>query len=84
MTMLTENNWQTVSRLALLLALAESLDYTQTGILSITRAGINNEGAFLELKEHGNPVIELHQIRAHLKWFFKTFGKPLHFKITED
>ena len=44
MTMLTENNWQTVSRLALLLALAESLDYTQTGILSITRAGINNEG----------------------------------------
>lgn len=84
MTMLTENNWQTVSRLALLLALAESLDYTQTGILSITRAGINNEGAFLELKEHGNPVIELHQIRAHLKWFFKTFGKPLHFKVTED
>ena len=44
---------------------------------------INNEGAFLELKEHGNPVIELHQIRAHLKWFFKTFGKPLHFKVTE-
>lgn len=84
MTMLTENNWQTISRLALLLALAESLDYTQTGILSITRAGLNNEGAFLELKEHGNPVIELHQIRAHLKWFFKTFGKPLHFKITEE
>lgn len=71
MTMLTENNWQTVSRLALLLALAESLDYTQTGILSITRAGINNEGAFLELKEHGNPVIELHQIRAHLNGSLK-------------
>ncbi|PWM79705.1 MAG: hypothetical protein DBY32_02260 [Phascolarctobacterium sp.] len=83
-TMLTENNWQAVNKLALILALAESLDYTQSSLLAIKRAGADKNGAYLTLTASGNAAIEMHQIRTHLKWFAKTFGMPLDIKIEEE
>ena len=84
MTMLTPNNWETVNKLALILALAESLDYTQTSLLTIEKAGIDKNGASLLLRAAAVPTIEMHQIRTHLKWFYKTFDMPLNISLVEE
>lgn len=83
-SMLTENNWQTVNKLALLLALAESLDYTQSSLLSIESATAGKNGANLLLRAEGVPAIEMHQIKTHLKWFYKTFDMPLNISLIEE
>lgn len=80
---LTDNNWQAVNKLALILALAESLDYTQTSILSVDKAGLDKTGAYLTLHADGSPHIEMHQIKTHLKWFNKAMGVPLAITLTE-
>ena len=82
--MLTPKNWDTVNKLALILALAESLDYTQSSLLQIKSATVNKTGANLLLHADGIPTIEMHQIRIHLKWFAKTFGVPLNISLVEE
>ena len=83
-SMLTPKNWDTVNKLALILALAESLDYTQSSLLQIKSATVNKTGANLLLHADGIPTIEMHQIRIHLKWFAKTFGVPLNISLVEE
>ncbi|HIU49967.1 MAG TPA: exopolyphosphatase, partial [Candidatus Limousia pullorum] len=83
-SMLTPKNWDTVNKLALILALAESLDYTQSSLLQIKSATVNKTGANLLLHADGTPAIEMHQIRTHLKWFAKTFGVPLNISLVEE
>ena len=82
--MLTESNWKTINKLALFLALAESLDYTETKQINVIEPGINKKSATLKLFAHGIPSIEMHQIKEHLPWFKKTFGVELKVQLAEE
>lgn len=82
--MLTESNWKTINKLALLLALAESLDYTETKQINVIEPGMNKKSATLKLFAHGIPSIEMHQIKEHLPWFKKTFGVELKVQLAEE
>ena len=82
--MLTESNWKTINKLALLLALAESLDYTETKQINVIEPGVNKKVATLKLYAHGIPSIEMHQIQSHLSWFKKTFGVELKVQLAEE
>ena len=82
--MLTESNWKTINKLALLLALAESLDYTETKQINVIEPGINKKSATLKLFAHGIPSIEMHQIKEHLPWFKKTFGVDLKVELAQE
>ncbi len=72
--LLSDANWKTINKLALLLALAESLDYTETSQIHVIEPGINKKTATLKLYAQGIPSIEMHQIQEHLSWFKKTFA----------
>ena len=82
--MLTESNWKTINKLALFLALAESLDYTETKQINVIEPGMNKKSATLKLFAHGIPSIEMHQIKEHLPWFKKTFGAELKVQLAEE
>lgn len=82
--MLTESNWKTINKLALMLALAESLDYTETKQINVIEPGMSKKNATLKLFAHGIPSIEMHQIQEHLPWFKKTFGVELKVELAEE
>lgn len=82
--MLTESNWKTINKLALFLALAESLDYTETKQINVIEPGMNKKSATLKLFAHGIPSIEMHQIKEHLPWFKKTFGVELKVELAQE
>ncbi|MEG1727440.1 MAG: exopolyphosphatase [Acidaminococcaceae bacterium] len=76
--MLTDNDFNNLSKLALLLALAESMDYSQTSQISAIHPEIiDKKTALLGLTSEKPPSIELHQIKQHLRWFNKTFNMDL-------
>jgi len=79
--MLNEANWKVINKLALLLALAESLDYTETTQIHVIEPGVNKKTATLRLYAQGIPSIEMHQIKEHLPWFKKTFGVELKVQL---
>lgn len=79
--MLNEANWKVINKLALLLALAESLDYTETTQIHVIEPGVNKKAATLKLYAQGIPSIEMHQIKEHLPWFKKTFGVELKVQL---
>ena len=79
--LLSDANWKTINKLALLLALAESLDYTETSQIHVIEPGINKKTATLKLYAQGIPSIEMHQIQEHLSWFKKTFGVELKVQL---
>ena len=79
--MLNEANWKVINKLALLLALAESLDYTETTQIHVIEPGVNKKAATLRLYAQGIPSIEMHQIKEHLPWFKKTFGVELKVQL---
>ena len=79
--MLTEENWATINKLALLLALAESLDYTETTQIHIIQPTLSKKSALLKLYAQGIPSIEMHQIKGHLAWFKKAFGVDLQIEL---
>ena len=79
--LLSDANWKTINKLALLLALAESLDYTETSQIHVIEPGINKKTATLKLYAQGIPSIEMHQIQEHLSWFKKTFGLELKVQL---
>ena len=68
-------------KLALLLALAESLDYTETSQIHVIEPSISKKNATLKLYAQGIPSIEMHQIQEHLSWFKKTFGVELKVQL---
>ena len=79
--LLSDANWKTINKLALLLALAESLDYTETSQIHVIEPGISKKNATLKLYAQGIPSIEMHQIQEHLSWFKKTFGVELKVEL---
>ena len=81
--MLTESNWRLVSKLSLLLALAESLDYSQTKQVQAIEVGLNKKTAVLRLHANSIPSIEMHQIASQLPWFKKTLGVELKVEMAQ-
>ncbi|WP_378955655.1 exopolyphosphatase [Pelosinus sp. sgz500959] len=74
---LDEENWQTARKLALLLALAESLDSTQRqSVENITTVFAKKETHLLLTTNQPIPI-ELQAIKKHSKWFKKETGFEL-------
>ncbi len=82
--MLTDSNWRAVNKLALLLALAESLDYSETKMIRAIEPIITKKYALLRLHAAGVPSIELHQIATHSAWFKKTLGVELRLEVVKE
>lgn len=75
---LDESDWQKARKLALFLALAESLDKTQMGLVRKAEAGISGKNAYLELSvADEGATIELAEIAGYQKWFKKELGLQL-------
>lgn len=75
--MLTENNWQVVNKLAVLLGLAEALDYTQTGQVQEVRASLEPGGARLAARAGEAAAIELGEAAAKGAWFKRIYNREL-------
>ena len=82
--MLTENNWKLINKLSLLLALAESLDYSEMRMVHTLTPSFNKKNALLTLHAEYYPTIEMHQLKNHLSWFKKAFGVELKVEVIED
>jgi exopolyphosphatase/guanosine-5'-triphosphate,3'-diphosphate pyrophosphatase len=79
--LLPEKLYTDLGKGALLLSIAESLDYSQTGPLTAMHASLSKKGAVLNLTSPILPSIELHQLKIVSKWFKKSFKKNLLIKI---
>ncbi|MDR3562153.1 MAG: Ppx/GppA phosphatase family protein [Negativicutes bacterium] len=78
---LDETDWQKARKLALLLALAESLDTTQTQAVRKVAANHRPEAACLDITINSlEGSIELQEVSKHGKWFKKEFGLELSFR----
>ena len=75
--LLTEKDWDHAGKLALLLALAESLDYSESDTIQQIAASADPQRAVLEIRASGDPSIELHQLKSNQEWFEETFAIPL-------
>jgi len=75
--MLTESNWKVVTKLAVLLALAESLDFTNTKQIQNICASTCKKDALLTITSPGIPTIELYKLNEHKGWFKKNFNAEL-------
>ncbi|MBP2651497.1 MAG: ppx 2 [Firmicutes bacterium] len=78
---LDKSDWPNAHKLALLLALAESLDATQMQLIQKIQTSFDKNAAYLQIT--GDPLvasIELADAERHQKWFKKQFG--LELKIT--
>ena len=64
-------------RAALLLALAESLDYSESNTITAIIPDYNSTAATLEIHTAENAAIEMQQIKTLEEWFVETFGLPL-------
>jgi exopolyphosphatase/guanosine-5'-triphosphate,3'-diphosphate pyrophosphatase len=63
--------------LSLLLALAESLDYSESDTIKTILPGLDPQRATLEIQSASDPSIELHQLEINRTWFEEEFGIPL-------
>ncbi|MGM9560739.1 MAG: HD domain-containing protein [Phascolarctobacterium sp.] len=81
--MLTESNWKLINKLSLLLALAESLDYSEMRMVHTLTPSFNKKNAILAIHAEQMPTIEMHQIQDHLSWFKKTFGVELKVEVIQ-
>ena len=82
--MLTESNWKLINKLALLLALAESLDYSEMRMVHTLTPSFNKKNAVLTVHAEHMPTIEMHQLQDHLSWFKKTLGVELKVEVIQD
>jgi exopolyphosphatase/guanosine-5'-triphosphate,3'-diphosphate pyrophosphatase len=79
--LLTDTVLANLSRGALLIAIGEALDYTQSSNLDKVTARIGKTGAILNITSPTTPSIELHQLKILEKWFAKAMGVPLIVKV---
>jgi len=77
---LDEPDWIIVHKLALILALAESLDQTQMSVVQAIAVKLDNGHAELTLTTYDNSVIERQAVRKYQKWFRKEMHIPLIIK----
>lgn len=74
---LDQNNWQTARKLSLLLALAESLETTELGLVQDVEPTITGNQATLKLITRDPVSIERQAAGQHRKWFKKELGFEL-------
>lgn len=74
---LDEGNWQTARKLALVLAIAESLDTTQMKLVEKVTTAFTNKKVQLTLTTEDVIPLELQAARKHCKWFKKETGLEL-------
>ena len=74
---LDEGNWQTARKLALLLAIAESLDTAQMKLVEKVTTAFTNKQVELTLEAQQPIPLELLSIKKHSKWFKKETGFEL-------
>lgn len=79
--LLAEKEWLAAEKLALLLAVAESLDYSESNRILSVRPKTSSKKVSLEIRSAGEASIELYQLESHEDWFAKLFGKPLEIHI---
>ncbi|HIU64217.1 MAG TPA: Ppx/GppA family phosphatase [Candidatus Avacidaminococcus intestinavium] len=78
---LSDEDLEKVSKLALFLALAESMDYSQTmQITKVIPTIKNKKTAVLAFQSPTLPSIELHQLKQQIPWFQKVFDLDLYFE----
>lgn len=82
--LISEANWKVINKLALLLALAESMDYTQTSSIHCVQPSLDKKCAQLHICAHGNPSIEMHELNRQLSWFKKTFEVDLKVELITE
>ena len=82
--MLDEEDWVIVNKLALILALAESLDYSQTNLINNIHPYLDNRGAIIKIFADEIPSIEMHQIKGHQNWFRKIFNAELTVELANE
>ena len=81
--LLTEKDWEIAGKLALFLALAESLDYSESSTVATIIPSADHMAATLEIRTAENASIEMLQIKYHEAWFTETFGVPLTVIVKE-
>lgn len=81
--LISETDLAALSKAALMLALAECLDYTQTGTIEAIEPSVHDGMAILALTATKTPAVELHQLHSMQKWFQKELGLPLTVVIRE-
>lgn len=79
--LLSDEDWLLVNKLALILALAESLDYSQTNQINNIAPYLDKRGAVIKIFADDIPSIEMHQIKSHQSWFRKIFGTELSVEL---
>ena len=82
--MVDEAGWEIITKLACMLAIAESLDYTETNQVKTLIPIYEKRTAKLIIEANGPLNVELQQLRTHLKWFKKTFNVPLVLEIDQQ
>ena len=73
-SLLREKDWDIAGKLALLLALAESLDYSESNTITAIIPDYDSTAATLEIHTAENAAIEMQQIKTLEEWFAETFG----------
>lgn len=74
---LDETDWQKARRIALILAIAESLDATQMGVIQKIHTTISDKFVHILLKAQNSASIERAEVQKHAKWLKKEFGRCL-------
>ena len=74
---LDEADWEIATKLSLVLALAESLDSTEMGLIKLVDAGLCNGQARLRLVTDDAAPVERQAVEKRRKWFKKVFGREL-------
>lgn len=82
--LLNEKEWAAAEKLALLLAFAESLDYSESSRILAARTRATAKKAVLEIRTQGDASIELYQLENHTEWVAKLFGKPLEINLRKN
>ena len=75
--LLTDKDWDNAGKMALLLSLAESLDYSESATVESILPDLKAAGATLEIRTAGDSSIEMQQLETNRPWFEETFGLPL-------
>lgn len=74
---LDEADWLVARKLALMLALAESLDQTEMSVIQGVTVKLTPTQAELTFEAYDNAVIEQQAVKKHQKWFRKEMKLPL-------
>ncbi len=81
--LLNEADWKIINVLALILALAESLDYSEGRLVHAVESDASKKEAILDIHADEIPSIEMVQIAKHLPWFKKVFGIELKINLKQ-